>query len=115
MTVEQKFNSHMIPANQRVRYATSEFTGYAILWWNDLVKRGQDPATWSKLKRSMRSRFIPLSYKRDLKKKLQRFDQGNRSVHEYYNDLHVAMLRCDIDEEDDDTMTRFYFGLHKDI
>ena len=46
---------------------------------------------------------------------MQRFDQGNRSVHEYYNDLHVAMLRCDIDEEDDDTMTRFYFGLRKDI
>ncbi|WVZ81234.1 LOW QUALITY PROTEIN: hypothetical protein U9M48_028633 [Paspalum notatum var. saurae] len=53
--------------------------------------------------------------RRDLKKKLQRFDQGNRSVHEYYNDLHVAMLRCDIDEEDDDTMTHFYSGLHKDI
>ena len=115
MTVEQKFNSHMIPANQRVRYATSEFIGYAIFWWNDLVKRGQDPYTWSKLKRSMRSRFISLSYKRDLKKKLQRFDQGNRSVHEYFNDLHVAMLRCDIDEEDDDTMTCFYSGLCKDI
>ncbi|WVZ83003.1 hypothetical protein U9M48_030194, partial [Paspalum notatum var. saurae] len=53
--------------------------------------------------------------RRDLKKKLQRFDQGNRSVHEYYNDLHVAMLRCDIDEEDDDTMTCFYSGLRKDI
>ena len=62
----------------------------------------------------MHSRFIPLSYKRVLKKKLQHFDQGNRSVHEYYNDLHVAM-RCDIDEEDDDTMTRFYSGLRKDI
>ncbi|WVZ52027.1 LOW QUALITY PROTEIN: hypothetical protein U9M48_003122 [Paspalum notatum var. saurae] len=53
--------------------------------------------------------------RRDLKKKLQRFDQGNLSIHEYYNDLHVAMLRCDIDEEDDDTMTRFYSGLRKDI
>ncbi|WVZ97430.1 hypothetical protein U9M48_042970, partial [Paspalum notatum var. saurae] len=42
-------------------------------------------------------------------------NKGNRSVHEYYNDLHVAMLHCDIDEEDDDTMTRFYSGLRKDI
>jgi hypothetical protein len=32
--VEQKFNSHLVPAEHRVRLATSEFTGFALFWWN---------------------------------------------------------------------------------
>jgi len=31
MIVEQKFSTHMVPENHRVRLATCEFTGYAIL------------------------------------------------------------------------------------
>lgn len=40
MTVEQKFNSHMVPPKHRVKQAVSEFTGYAIIWWNGVVKSG---------------------------------------------------------------------------
>jgi hypothetical protein len=36
LAVEQKFNSHLVPAKHRVRLATSEFTGFAIFWRNDL-------------------------------------------------------------------------------
>jgi hypothetical protein len=115
MTVEQKFNSHMVPDIHRVRQATSEFTNYAIIWWNGLVNAGLEPTTWERLKHAMRSRFIPPEYKRDLKKKLQRFNQGSRSVNEYYNELHIAVLRCGIQENDEDTMIHFYSGLRREI
>jgi hypothetical protein len=39
LVVEQKFNSHLVPAEHaehRVRLATSEFTSFAPFWWNDL-------------------------------------------------------------------------------
>jgi hypothetical protein len=36
LAVEQKFNSHLVPAEHRVRLATSEFTGFALFWWNNL-------------------------------------------------------------------------------
>jgi len=36
LAVEQKFNSHLVPAEHRVRLATSEFTSFALFWWNDL-------------------------------------------------------------------------------
>jgi hypothetical protein len=50
MIVEQKFNTHMVPEIHRVRLATCEFVGYAILWWNELVNSGLEPNTWDRLK-----------------------------------------------------------------
>jgi hypothetical protein len=37
MTVEQKFSSHLIPEQHRVRQATSEFKDFALIWWNELA------------------------------------------------------------------------------
>ena len=36
LAVDQKFNSHQVLEEHRVRLATSEFTSFALFWWNDL-------------------------------------------------------------------------------
>ena len=49
LAVEQKFNSHVVPAEHRVRLATSEFTSFALFWWTDLCNAGNAaavPQTW---------------------------------------------------------------------
>ena len=63
----------------------------------------------------MRARFVPPSYRRDLLKKLQRFDQGDMSVQEYYQELQKGMLRCGVVEDQEDQIVRFYGGLRRDI
>ena len=115
MTVEQKFNAHLVPEIHRVRQATIEFTDFAIIWWNELVKAGLAPDTWDRLKRAMRSRFVPPTYKRDMRKKLQRLNQGNKSVEEYYQELQIGMLRCEVVEDEEDKMARFFGGLRREI
>jgi hypothetical protein len=70
MTVEQKFNSHLVPEQHRVRQATSEFKDFALIWWNELAILGLQPLTWDGLKTTMRQRFVPPSYQYDLCKKL---------------------------------------------
>jgi hypothetical protein len=45
MTVEQKFSSHLIPEQHRVRQATSEFKDFAFMWWNELATLGLQPHT----------------------------------------------------------------------
>ena len=115
MTVEQKFNSHLVPEIHRVRQATSEFKDFAIIWWSELVKLGLQPETWDRLKRAMRSRFVPPSYECDLRKKLQHLEQGNISVQEYYQELQKGMLRCGIAEDTEDKIARFYGGLRREI
>jgi hypothetical protein len=84
MTVEKKFNSHLVLEQHRVRQATSEFKDFATIWWNELVNTCATPQTWNALKEEMRARFVPPSYRHDLRKKLQRLYQGDMSVHEYY-------------------------------
>jgi hypothetical protein len=74
MTVEQKFSSHLVPEQHRVRQATSEFEDFALIWWNELANLGLQPHTWDVLKTAMHQRFVPPSYQRDLRKKLQRLD-----------------------------------------
>jgi hypothetical protein len=63
----------------------------------------------------MRARFVPPSYRRDLRKKLQRLDQEDMSVHEYYQELQKGMLRCGVVEDLEDQMVRFYGGLRREI
>jgi hypothetical protein len=74
MTVDQKFNSHLVPKQHRVRQATSEYKDFAIIWWNELSSLRynelsslhlQPDNTWDSLKATMRERFVPLAYQRD--------------------------------------------------
>jgi hypothetical protein len=74
MTVEQKFSSHLVPEQHRVRQATSEFKDFALIWWNELATLGLQPHIWDVLKIAMCQRFVPPSYQRDLRKKLQCLD-----------------------------------------
>jgi hypothetical protein len=77
MTIEQKFKSHGVHDCYKVRQATSEFKDFAIIWWTSLEVQ---PLSWKGLKEAMRNRFVPISYQRDLRKKLQRLEQGDMCV-----------------------------------
>ena len=63
----------------------------------------------------MHNRFVIPSFKRDLHKKLQRLNQGDRSVEEYYHDIQISILCCDIIEDEEAAMTHFYGGLRCEI
>jgi hypothetical protein len=87
LAVNQKFNSHQVPEEHRVRLATSEFTRFALFWWNDLcnVYNAADiPQTCNVLKHHMKSCFALPYYQRDLRMKLQTLKQGDKSVEAYY-------------------------------
>jgi hypothetical protein len=73
LAVQQKFDSHNVPAEHRVRLATSEFTNFALFWWSDLCNANNAadvPQTWNALKQRMKYRFVPPYYQRDLCLKL---------------------------------------------
>jgi hypothetical protein len=60
MIVEQKFSSHLVHEQHRVRQATGEFKYFALIWWNELATLGLQPHTWDGLKTTMHQRFVPL-------------------------------------------------------
>ena len=112
MTVEKKVKSHLVPDCHKVRQATSEFKDFAIIWWISLEVH---PLSWEGLKEEMRGRFVPASYKRDLHKKLQRLEQRDMYVQEYFVELQKGMIRCWIEEDPEDKVCRFYGGLRCEI
>jgi hypothetical protein len=115
MTVEQKYSSHLIPEQHRVRQASSEFKDFALIWWNELATHGLQPHTWDGLKIAMHQRSVPPSYQCDLRKKLQRLDQGDMSVQDYYAELQKGMIHVGVHEETGDIICHFYGGLRTEI
>ena len=115
MRVEQIFDSHHYTEYKKIRLATIEFTGYALVWWNQLCRVGARPDTWIQLKNILRRRFVPAHYTRTLYNRLQQLHQGNSSVDEYYKEMEMLMIRTGIEEHDEATMARFFNGLNGDV
>lgn len=67
------------------------------------------------MKRVMRLRFVPRHYHRELHLKLRKLTQGTRSVEDYYQELEVLLMRANIIEDKEATMSRYLGGLDRDI
>ena len=75
----------------------------------------QKPDSWNGLKLGIHDRFVPVSYKQDLHKKLQHLEQGDMSIQEYFTELQKGMIRCGIEEDPKDKVCHFYGGLRREI
>ena len=106
---------HLVPEHHRVHQATSEFKDFAIIWWNGLAAQNALPGTCEELKIAMHDHFVSPSYHRDLRKKLMRLEQGEKSVQDYYGELQKGLMRCCVVEGNEDSICRFYSGLRREI
>jgi hypothetical protein len=97
--------------------ATSEFSDFASVCWVEYGKKHPNdiPQTWIALRQVMQARFVPSYYARDLINKLQQLKQGAKSVEEYYQELQIGMLRCNLEKREDAAMSRFVAGLNHEI
>ena len=71
--------------------------------------------TWEEMKATMRRRFVPSHYYRDLYQKLWSLTQGYRSVNDYHKEMEIAMIQANVKEDKEATMARFLNGLNRDI
>ncbi|CAM0951129.1 unnamed protein product [Alopecurus aequalis] len=115
MRVNQIFDNHNFSEEKKLRVASSEFTEYALVWWDNLNRNGERPATWVDMKRVMRDKFVPASYTRQLHSKLRRLVQGVKTVDEYYKEMQTLMIRTAVRESAEATMVRLFEGLNEDI
>jgi len=58
---------------------------------------------------------VPSSYHRVLLSKLQDLTQGSNSVDQYYRELEMALIRVNIDEDENALIVRFLKGPNRDI
>ena len=63
----------------------------------------------------MRAKYVPPHHKREIFQKFQSLSQGSKTVDEYYRDIELAMMRANVDEDDEATMARFMGDLNREI
>jgi hypothetical protein len=70
LKVVKIFRLHNYSEEKKLAMASLEFEGYALIWWEQLLRDredGEDPIiTWQEMKREMRIRFVPKHYRCDL-------------------------------------------------
>ncbi|PKI36924.1 hypothetical protein CRG98_042681, partial [Punica granatum] len=118
--VELVFDCHNYSEEKKVKLASMEFTDYAIVWYDKLGKERRRNherpiETWEEIKTVMRRRFVPSYYYRDLHLKLQSLRQGTRSMEDYHKEMEIALIRANIEEDEEATMAKFLCGLNREI
>ncbi|KAK1696480.1 hypothetical protein QYE76_013177 [Lolium multiflorum] len=84
--------------DRKIKLASSEFDGYALRWWDALVRNRQADGelpiiTWRAMKEAMNARFVPTNYLRTIFDKLTLLRQGVKTVDEYYMEMEMLMQR----------------------
>ena len=109
-----------MPEDKKVKLVALKLWKYASIWWANLVaKRARNGKgkirTWAKMKDKLKSKFLPSHYIQDNYSKLHHLKQGSKSVEEYTREFEQLLLKCDLREDDAQTMVRFLSGLDESI
>ncbi|KAK1648935.1 hypothetical protein QYE76_066740 [Lolium multiflorum] len=106
--------------DRKIKLASSEFDGYALRWWDGLVRAREEDGelpiiTWRTMKAAMRARFVPTNYLRSVFDKLTQLKQGVMTVDAYYMEMEMLMQRARVRESLEMTLQRFLNGLKFNI
>ncbi|VFQ89851.1 unnamed protein product [Cuscuta campestris] len=119
-TVERVFDFKDVSDEKNVKIVALKFRKYASTWWtNTGTKRrrnGKEPvSTWTKMRSLLKKKFLPAEYVRENFSKLQTLKQGSKSVEDYHREFEELFLRCDLQEDDEQTFVLYLFGLNLQI
>ncbi|VFQ89741.1 unnamed protein product [Cuscuta campestris] len=119
-TVERVFDFKDVSNEKKVKIVALKFRKYASTWWtNTCTKRRRNDkepvSTWVKMRSLLKKKFLPAEYVRENFAKLQTLRQGSKSVEEYNREFEELLLRCDLQEDDEQTFVRYLFGLNLQI
>jgi hypothetical protein len=115
-TVDEVLEFKQVPEDKRVALVATKLRGRARVWWQQVKKtrtlQGKGKITyWDKMKKHMRSAFLPYNYTRTLYQQLQNLRQGNQSVDEYTTEFYQLVSRDVIAEEEELQVARYIGGL----
>ncbi|GKC64328.1 reverse transcriptase domain-containing protein [Tanacetum coccineum] len=120
VAVEEVFEFKEVPENKRVSLIATKLRGRASAWWQQLKltrERVGKPriTSWQKMKKCMRANFIPHNYQRQMYQRLQNLKQGSKSVEDYTTEFYQLIVRNDIQETEDQLVSRYIGGLRVQI
>ncbi|XP_057538377.1 uncharacterized protein LOC130815879 [Amaranthus tricolor] len=118
--LEQYFEFRETPLDHQFKVAKVKLIKSAAVWLEGIQKQRLREErnrinTWGKLRKHMRRRYVPKSYKQQQYVQLNAMKQGNRSVQEFMNEWERLYVLCDIHDPEDMRVSRFVAGLREEI
>ena len=115
-TVERVFEYKDVSDDKKVKLVALRLRKYASLWWTNLnAKRLRERKSkiqmWDKMKSKLKAHFLPPTYVQHCYSQLHNLTQGNMSVEEYTREFEKMVIKCDIEELEEQTMVRYLGGL----
>ena len=108
-TVERIFEFKEFLEERKVKLVAIKLKGYASLWWENLKmernREGRRPIqTWEKMKHELKKRFLSENNRQYNYVKFYNFKQYNLPMEENIREFEHLMLRCDINEMEEQTI-----------
>ena len=118
--IERIFEFREMDDDQCCKYAILKLGGGASLWFEGLkAKRAREYkdkiSSWVSLKRKLRKRYVPINHRLSTYKKIADLKQGKMSVGEYVDEFERLALLGDMEEIEEQRMSRFLRGLNFNI
>lgn len=118
--MEYIFDYYGYSDQKKVALAAAQLTESALTWWDREVAgrrrhRHAQITTWDDMRFSLRKRYVPPYFYRDLQKKFRQCVQRTRSVEEYFEEFEQLKNRLESEESEETLMAQFLDGLQDRI
>ena len=118
--LDQYFDIQKTPPDRQYKIAKVKMIKIAPTWLEGIQRRrerGGKPriSTWNKLKKYMRRKYVPPTYRQQLYVQFSTLNQGTKSVQEYVQEWERLAVKCDAQDEEELRVGRFIAGLREEI
>nr|GEV99089.1 reverse transcriptase domain-containing protein [Tanacetum cinerariifolium] len=114
------FEFKEVPENKKVSLIATKLRGRVSAWWQQIKLtrervRKSKITSWQKMNKCARANFIPHNYQRLMYQRLQNLKQVSKSVEDYTTEFYQLISRNDIQEREDQLLSRYIGGLRVQI
>ncbi|XP_074282769.1 uncharacterized protein LOC141607312 [Silene latifolia] len=118
--IDRLFDFKDLSDEKRCKYALLRLSKGASLWYEGLKARrsraGKEKlSSWESLKRKLRKRYVPATHKLSVYRKIADFMQDKLSVAEYIDEFEKLILMGELEENEEQKMSRLLRGLNRSI
>ncbi|KAK8921340.1 hypothetical protein KSP39_PZI020136 [Platanthera zijinensis] len=118
--MECYYDWHHLTDPQKVQVARMKLTGRAKTYWLNEERRlgtgdGDPIFGWTVMKNLLTDQYVPTYHRTQMFDELASLRQGSNSVSEYMGELKDRLVRCNLREIPEVTLSRFRKGLQPDI